>query len=215
MVTPAPRRSVVLPNEVLKMILMNILIFSTVSPQGKPMNASRFAWLHKCLLHKLCLVSGQFQAVALEVFYENNHFEFISKTSRRTPLMPPIHVFHSLRHIRVQLVLTDGYAGEPIVLPDGILDTKIYFRNTTDLFKHCPGAHTLRKLSDLSTMQNLRTIQLHIVPIFTNPDLEAAIAIYHQARFKIGARDECKITVEAGLSDLKTALLLSGLCADS
>ena len=213
MVTPAPRRSVVLPNEILKMILMNILIFSTVSPRGRPINASRFAMLHKCMLHKLCVVSRQFQAVTLQVFYEENYFEFISKTSHRTPVMPPFHLLHSLRHIRVQLVLTDSYAGEPTVLPDRILDNRIYFRNTADLFKHCRSAHTLRKLSDLMIMQDLRTIQLHIVPIFSNPDLKAAVAIYDQARFMIGARDEFKITGEAGIPSLRTAMV-SGLWAD-
>ncbi|KAH6875738.1 hypothetical protein BKA58DRAFT_437703 [Alternaria rosae] len=196
MVTPAPRRSVVLPNEILKMILMNILIFSTVSPRGRPINATRFAMLHKCMLHKLCIVSRQFQAVALEVFYENNYFHFTSRTSFRAPLMPSIHLLPSLRHIRVQLVLTDGYAGAPIVLPDRTLTTRKYFRNTAELFQHCRSARTLRLLSDLDTMQNLKTIELHIDPQFGNPNEEAAVAVYTAARFCVFALEETKITVE-------------------
>lgn len=212
MVTPAPRPSVVLPNEILKMILMNILIFSSVSPRGRPINATRFAMLNKCMLHNISVVSRQFHVVALQIFYEENYFDFISTTSHRTPLMPPIHLLRFLRHIRVQLVLTDSYAGEPTVLPDRILDNRIYFRNTADLFKHCRSAHTLRTLSDLMTFQDLRTIQLHIVPIFSNPDSAAAVAIYDGGRFMIGARDECNITGEARIIGLRSAMV-SGLWA--
>jgi hypothetical protein len=209
MVTPNPPRTVVLPNEILRMIFRHTIVFSTVSPLGRPINHTRFIMLYACMVHKLAVVSQQFHEVALAVFYEHNFFDFSSiipplrihhHLLYNTAILPPLRFHHSLRYIRVTLRLTDYFCmDKPVMMPDGTLRDWELFANTVDLFKHCPVARTLRLLSDLNTMQHLRVVRLHIVTAFQDPD--ASIAIYRAARFCVGARDETSITfADEGLS---------------
>jgi hypothetical protein len=202
MVAPAPPRTVVLPNEVLRMIFEYMLVFSSVSPRGRPINDTRFLMLHKCILGKFTVVSRQFHEVALAIFYENNFFEFAASTRRVTPfgvvkapLLPSLRLHCCLRHIRVVLHLSDSWE-QSVVLPDRVLSSWTPFVHTVDLFRYCPAARVLQLLS--TTMPRLRTLDLHIVADFRIPDYDAALAIYRSAGFSLSARDEVKVTIVNG-----------------
>jgi hypothetical protein len=203
MVVPAPRRSVVLPNEVLRMIPELMFVFSSVSPPGRPINAARFGMLFKCsMLAKFTVVSRQFHEVALAVFYEHNFFDFAANNNHCTslgvvkaPPLPSLHLHSSLRHIRVLLHLTDSW-DDLVQLSDRVRHDIHPFANIEDLFRFCPAARVLELLS--TTMTDLKILDLHIVAEFRIPDSKAAIAVYRSAGFSVRAR-VVKLTIVNGI----------------
>ncbi|KAG9190916.1 hypothetical protein G6011_09004 [Alternaria panax] len=203
MVVPAPRLSVFLPNEVLRMVFKLMLVFSSVSPPDRPVNATRFGMLFKCsMLAKFAVVSRQFHEVALAVFYEHNFFDFAANNNYRTsfgvvkaPPLPPLHLHSSLRNVRLLLHLTDSW-GEAVQLSDRVRWKDHPFTNTIELFRFCPAARVLELLS--TTMTELRVLDLHIAVDFRLSDRRAAIAIYRSAGFLVRAR-EVKLTIVNGI----------------
>ena len=117
-----PRRTTMLPNELLRKIFAHVLLSAT----GRVIDLTFFQFLIKIgMLSKLLRVSHHFGALATSVFYEINAFHFFTvKYTQggeltafgvpKAPLLPPSWALASLRRVQLKLDLVDSWLGAPI-----------------------------------------------------------------------------------------------------
>ncbi|EUC33749.1 hypothetical protein COCCADRAFT_95267 [Bipolaris zeicola 26-R-13] len=197
MIEPAPRRSVELPEEILCKI-----IFYTLGHNGSVIHGRHYDTMAKLFeqLANLCCVSSKFHDLTKSIFYGMTMFQFpIEFESSRNkhgnslgPLLPMRRALSSLRRITLEIGIMDSRL--ELLDPErrAFLDRDshelrkvIWFSSVGDLYRYCPGARTLRLLTNNIT--ELGVLDIHIFENFRHNDKQWAIDLYRAARFNIRA----------------------------
>ncbi|RAR16054.1 tryptophan synthase beta subunit-like PLP-dependent enzyme [Stemphylium lycopersici] len=199
-----PRRTTMLPNELLRKIFAHVLLSAT----GRVIDLTFFQFLIKIgMLSKLLRVSHHFGALATSVFYEINAFHFFTvKYTQggeltafgvpKAPLLPPSWALTSLRRVQLKLDLVDSWLGAPVSseVPSNRAPKRMVhvFGSVAELLALCPGARVLRLFTEKVTA--LKALDLHIMENFRGKDVAAALDIYRAAGLEVGA-EEVKLQI--------------------
>lgn len=147
----------------------------------------------------VAIVSRSFQAMANELFYDANKFEFLCtgeyrKASRHRTVMPPDmphwSVRHLLRHVHVEFVFEDGYLAG---YPDGYNGTiglqapRVPITTVTGLMTYCPSAFWFATLTHATIgFRNLDTLEIDII-VDVRGSQQTALQIFQAANFSVRA----------------------------
>lgn len=138
--------------------------------------------------------------VIMRPFYQGHDFIFDNGKDQQwgnmasaAPFLPPHAFRHLVRRIRVTIILHDFVY---IAQPGSNTFTFRLFGSVAELIQHCPGARSLRNLTNSTTgFSNLDVLDLEIIPDFRSGNHMATLALMTAATFAVSAR-KVNITVQ-------------------
>lgn len=184
------------------------------SATGNIITKSKFDYfMALSLLDKLSVSKG-FGSLVQEFLYRTNVFSFspVNTTTmlgnRLSAQLPPHGLRHHLRRIQITLHLEDFYMQAPRhLVPWEESSDLIYNQITTvdDLMVFCPGARTLRNLTDVNPggCNKLTYLEITIIPHIEFGEAEA-VALWQAARFAVEA-DEVFIQFKSNANTIAPA----------
>jgi hypothetical protein len=147
--------------------------------------------------------------VMMKPFYQGHTFVFDNGNDLGwaadesvAPFLPPHAFRHLLRRIQVSITLHDFLY---IVQPGSDRCMLHPFGSVDELMQHCPGARSLRNLTNTTTgFSNLDVLDLEIIPDFRSGNHMATLAIMTAAAFAVSARNVTITVQQAPLGYLST-----------